>query len=155
MNGKLTVKSLIVLLLAVGLASGCLLGCSQQPASSGEGASASSSAAMENAMSVAVEIDPSAADGKVDLPAADLALISEDVDLSEGASAYDALVATGAVIEGDSYVTSINGLNEKAAGPTYGWMYEVNGEAPTVAASECELQPGDVVRWYYASWDAS
>lgn len=106
-------------------------------------------------MSVAVEIDPSAAEGKVDLPAADLALISEDVALPEGANAYDALVVTGAVIEGDSYVTSINGLAEKAAGPTYGWMYEVNGEAPTVAANECELKPDDVVRWYYASWDAS
>lgn len=148
MNEKHAIKqSIIVLLVALAMSCACLLGCAQPP-SPGSGSPA-------NEMTVAVIVDPSAADGKVDLPADDLAVIAEDVELPEGASAYDALVATGVAIEGDSYVTSINGLAEKAAGPTYGWMYEVNDESPVVAARECALQSGDEVRWFYGSWDAS
>lgn len=165
MNKKPTIRSIISLLMALALSGACLFGCSQAPSSS-EGsssaasasaaaaASAASSAATSNEMAVVVEIDPSAAEGKVDLPEADLAVASHDVALPDGSNAYDALAATGAVLEGsDSYVTSINGLAEKAAGPAYGWMYEVNGEAPTVAANEYVLAPNDTVRWYYASWE--
>lgn len=160
MNKKLSMRAVLGLLLAAVMASGCLFGCSQAPSSAASSSAssaaiASSAATSSDEMVVLVEIDPSAADGKVDLPSADLAAASQDVALPDGANAYDALAATGATLEGSSsYVTSINGLAEKAAGPTYGWMYEVNGEAPTVAANDYVLQAGDTVRWYYDSWDA-
>ena len=163
MNKKFSMRAVLGLLLAVAMASGCLAGCSQAPSSTASSSaassatvasSASSAATVSDEMVVLVEIDPSAADGKVDLPTADLAVASQDVALPNGANAYDALAATGATLEGSSsYVTSINGLAEKAAGSTYGWMYEVNGEAPTVAANDYVLQAGDTVRWYYGSWE--
>lgn len=159
MNKNLTSKSIrpiIGFLLALAMAGACLFGCASptNEGSSSNAASSASSVVASDEMTIAVEIDPTAAEGKVDLPASDFAATSQDVTLLEGDTAYEALVATGAVIEGSpSYVTSINGLAEKAAGPTYGWMYEVNGEAPTVAADEYKLQPDDDVRWYYGSWD--
>lgn len=152
MNKKLTIKSIMGLLLAMVMTSACLFGCAPASSSEGDSANALSEAAAQE-MTVAVQVDPTAAEGKVDAEATDLALLSQEVTVPEGATAYDALVATGAALEGsESYVTSINGLAEKAAGPTYGWMYEVNGEVPSVAANECALQPEDSVRWYYSSW---
>lgn len=156
MSKKFQIRSIVALMLAVVMASGCLFGCSPAPSSTaGSSSSAASSAATAAAeISVTVEVDPSAAEGKVDLASADLAPTSQTVDLPDGANAYDALAATNAVLEGSSsYVTSIDGLAEKAAGATYGWMYEVNGEAPTVAADGYVLQAGDTVRWYYTSWE--
>lgn len=150
MNGKLTLRSAIALAFAALAMSACLFGCGQSATSSSSSASGTASA--EGV--VTVEIDPSAAEGLVDLPADDLAIITDTLILTDDLTAYDALVTTGAAIEGEpSYVTSINGLAEKAAGPTYGWMYEVNGEAPTVAANEYLVEADDVVRWYYASWE--
>lgn len=162
MDKKSSMRAVLGLLLAVVMTSACLFGCSQAPSSTASSSassaavasSASSAATAYDEMVVLVEIDPSAAEGKVDLPTDDLAATSQDVALSDGANAYDALAATGATLEGtSSYVTSINGLAEKAAGSTYGWMYEVNGEAPTVAANEYLVEADDVVRWYYASWE--
>lgn len=70
------------------------------------------------------------------------------------ATAYDALVATGVQVDGSpSYVTSIGGIGEGEIGASSGWMYEVNGETPMVAANECVLQDGDLVRWYYGTWE--
>ncbi|MCI9129965.1 MAG: DUF4430 domain-containing protein [Eggerthellaceae bacterium] len=145
-------KSLLASMLAALMLSGALFGCSQPAEQSNATSSDSAASVAAETMAVSVEIDPSAADGLVEGVAE--ARVPQDVDVATGASAYDALVATGAELEGtSSYVTSINGLAEKAAGPTYGWMYEVNGEIPSVAADEYELQPGDAVRWYYASYE--
>lgn len=151
MNKKLTIKSVIALLFISALTSLCLFGCG----SSGTSTSASSDVDTGSVDTVVtVEIDPSAADGLVDLPAEDLAVVTEDVVLPDDSTAYDALTTIATSMEGtESYVTSINGLAEKAAGPSYGWMYEVNGEQPTVAANEYVVADGDVVRWYYGSWE--
>ncbi len=77
---------------------------------------------------------------------------SRTVTLSPGASVYDALVASGAGVGGSSsYVTSINGLSEKACGPTSGWTYYVNGSFPSKPAGSYKLNSDASVMWYYVT----
>ena len=71
-------------------------------------------------------------------------------------TAYDALVETGVSYNATTsafgmYVTAIAGLAEKDHGPQSGWKYSVNGAVPQTSASSYVLQPGDVVRWFYAT----
>ena len=96
-----------------------------------------------------MQIDPSAAEGKV--TGVDLTTFGpEDVFVKDGETAYDALLATDVDVYGNhSFVTSIDGLEEGAAGPTSGWMYMVNEEMPMVPANEYVLEEGDDVLWYY------
>ncbi|CAM4214619.1 hypothetical protein FHS16_000389 [Paenibacillus endophyticus] len=53
-----------------------------------------------------------------------------------------------------AYVSSINGEAAGTFGGWDGWMYEVNGVAPSVGASAYELKNDDVVRFYYSRWPA-
>lgn len=74
------------------------------------------------------------------------------VELSEGATVFDALVATGLPIGGSSeYVRSINGLSEYDYGKTSGWMYSVNDYTPMMSCGSYVLSDGDRVRWYYVT----
>ncbi|MDO5118222.1 MAG: DUF4430 domain-containing protein [Eggerthellaceae bacterium] len=74
------------------------------------------------------------------------------VELNEGATVYDALIATGLSFGGNSeYVRSINGLAEFDAGKTSGWMYSVNGNVPMTPCGGYTLSAGDNVRWYYVT----
>ena len=71
-------------------------------------------------------------------------------------TAYDALAETGVSYNATTsafgmYVTAIAGLAEKDHGPQSGWKYSVNGAVPQTSASSYVLQPGDVVRWFYAT----
>lgn len=161
-----TVKKLVsVLALLMALALVPLAGCagqggqSQSSASSSQAqtsaSSSSDSQAADEHIDVAVQVDAAAAqDGGVDTSAIDGIAGPSSYQLTADATAYDALVATGAQLDGTpSYVTSINGIAEGVDGKSSGWMYEVNGEAPTVAANECVLKNGDSVRWYFSSWE--
>ena len=47
------------------------------------------------------------------------------------------------------YVKGINNIYEYDCGDLSGWMYSVNGDFPTVSASEYTLSDGDSVRWIY------
>ena len=38
---------------------------------------------------------------------------------------------------------------------TSGWVFKVNGASPPVGADKVELKDGDVVLWYWATFDAS
>ncbi|WP_165051788.1 MULTISPECIES: DUF4430 domain-containing protein [unclassified Adlercreutzia] len=77
-------------------------------------------------------------------------MASTSVSLREGATAYDALCASGVSVSGSSsYVTAINGLAEKQVSAGSGWMYSVNGSTPMVPAGSYVLSSGDSVRWYY------
>ena len=76
---------------------------------------------------VYVEIDPSAAADKVSGDIDTTKFGPAEVFIVTGGTAYDALLATGAEVDGEpSYITSINGLAAGDAGPTSGWMYSVN-----------------------------
>ncbi len=78
------------------------------------------------------------------------------VTLSPGASAYDALLATGAGVNArgsvyGTYVAAIDGLAEKDHGGMSGWVYAVNGVEPQTACSNYKLSDGDVVAWLYVN----
>lgn len=76
------------------------------------------------------------------------------VQLQQGASAYDALVATGLPVNARNtqygvYVAGIAGLVEKQYGGASGWLYAVNGITPGFSAASYELASGDTVEWFY------
>ena len=78
------------------------------------------------------------------------------VTLSPGASAYDALLASGAGVNArgsvyGTYVAAIDGLAEKDHGGMSGWVYAVNGVEPQTACSNYKLSDGDVVAWLYVN----
>ena len=80
---------------------------------------------------------------------------SVSVTLGRGATAYDALVATGAAVGArpspfGTYVTSVDGLAAGERGGESGWKYSVDGAVPNVACSSFSLSDGQSVRWYYA-----
>ena len=119
--------------------------------SASSGASGSSDASPSPApasIAVSVVVDSSAA-ASLGFPAT---MASATLKLPEGATAYDALAATGLSLEGSSsYVSAVNGLAEKMMGGTSGWTYTVNGTMPMAAASNYILHEGDAVRWVYVS----
>ena len=74
------------------------------------------------------------------------------VEIAPGATALDALAATGL-----DYATSkrypdlvetIAGFSNKGQA---GWLYQVNGEVPLVAASKKEVAANDRVLWWYSN----
>ncbi len=79
---------------------------------------------------------------------------SHRVSLSQGATAYDALLATGASVSsgaypgGGTWVTAINGLGEDAS---HGWTYKVNGSMPNVMSDRYTVHDGDSVVWGYVT----
>lgn len=119
--------------------------------SSSSGALGSSDASPSPApasIAVSVVVDSSAA-ASLGFPAT---MASATLKLPEGATADDALAATGLSLEGSSsYVSAVNGLAEKMMGGTSGWTYTVNGTMPMTAASNYILHEGDAVRWVYVS----
>ena len=101
----------------------------------------------EPQIAVTVEIDATAGEGE---------LTTHDVELAEGATAYDALVAAADDVNASDsdygmYVAGINGLAAGDFGDMSGWMFEVNGEMAEVGCSEYQLADGDVVTWVYVT----
>ena len=76
------------------------------------------------------------------------------VSLRSGATAYDALLATGASVEsgayagGGTWVTAINGLGQDAS---HGWTYAVNGSMPGMMSDLYAVHDGDSVVWSYVT----
>ena len=94
-----------------------------------------------------VEIDATAADGES---------TSYDVEVEEGSTVYDALVATGVDVNASDsdygmYVMGIGGLASGDYGDMSGWTYEVNGEMAEVNCSELEVSDGDQIVWTYVT----
>ena len=79
---------------------------------------------------------------------------SHRVSVPQGATAYDALLATGASVSsgaypgGGTWVTAINGLGEDAS---HGWTYKVNGSMPNVMSDRYTVHDGDSVVWSYVT----
>lgn len=111
---------------------------------SSQGATASSTAS--SAVTVSVSVSSSAADGRVSG--------SAHPTFKKGATAYDALCATGLSVSTKSsqyglYVSAIGGLAEFEYGGKSGWMCSVNGSTPNVSCGKYVLKDGDTVSWYY------
>lgn len=109
-----------------------------------QGTNANSAA--PSTVTVSVSVSSSAADGRVSG--------SAHPTFKKGATAYDALCATGLSVSTKSsqyglYVSAIGGLAEFEYGGKSGWMYSVNGSAPNVSCGKYVLKDGDSVSWYY------
>lgn len=116
----------------------------QSGSSGSQGTNANSAAS--NTVTVSVSVSSSAADGRVSG--------SAHPTFKKGATAYDALCATGLSVSTKSsqyglYVSAIGGLAEFEYGGKSGWMYSVNGSAPNVSCGKYVLKDGDSVSWYY------
>lgn len=119
---------------------------SNSSSSNGNSQGTSASSAASNTVTVSVSVSSSAADGRVSG--------SAHPTFKKGATAYDALCATGLSVSTKSsqyglYVSAIGGLAEFEYGGKSGWMYSVNGSAPNVSCGEYVLKDGDTVSWYY------
>lgn len=104
------------------------------------------SSAASSTVTVSVSVSSSAADGRVSGSAHPI--------FKKGATAYDALCATGLSVSTKSsqyglYVSAIGGLAEFEYGGKSGWMYSVNGSTPNVSCGKYVLKDGDTVSWYY------
>ena len=69
--------------------------------------------------------------------------------LTEAARTYGIQTETRGA-EGMLYVTGIHYLYEYEFGDLSGWMYHVNGQAPSVGSDACVLHDGDLVEWLYS-----
>jgi hypothetical protein len=73
------------------------------------------------------------------------------VKLVQGATAVDALAATGLVYTYSKrfpdLVESVAGFSNKGQA---GWLYQVNGEVPLVAANKKHVSADDRVIWWYS-----
>lgn len=80
---------------------------------------------------------------------------SANPTFNQGATAYDALYATGLSPNAKDvppmgiYVDAIGGLAAGDYGGESGWKYSVNGIDPNYSAGSYILQDGDVVAWRY------
>lgn len=104
------------------------------------------STAKGDTITVSVSVSSSAADGRVSG--------SAHPTFKKGATAYDALCATGLSVSTKSsqyglYVSAIGGLAEFEYGGKSGWMYSVNGSTPNVSCGKYRLKDGDSVSWFY------
>lgn len=119
---------------------------SNSSSSNGNSQGTTASSAASSTVTVSVSVSSSAADGHVSG--------SAHPTFKKGATAYDALCATGLSVSTKSsqyglYVSAIGGLAEFEYGGKSGWMYSVNGSAPNVSCGKYVLKDGDTVSWYY------
>lgn len=119
---------------------------SNSSSSNGNSQGTSTSSTASSTVTVSVSVSSSAADGRVSG--------SAHPTFKKGATAYDALCATGLSVSTKSsqyglYVSAIGGLAEFEYGGKSGWMYSVNGSAPSVSCGKYVLKDGDTVSWYY------
>lgn len=119
---------------------------SNSSSSNGNSQGTTASSAASSTVTVSVSVSSSTADGRVSG--------SAHPTFKKGATAYDALCATGLSVSTKSsqyglYVSAIGGLAEFEYGGKSGWMYSVNGSAPNVSCGKYVLKDGDTVSWYY------
>lgn len=90
-------------------------------------------------------------------PADGIIFETTDFELAEGETVWDILTQAAQTysIQIDStngnmvYVAGINYLYEFDFGDLSGWIYHVNGAAPSVGCAEYKLQDGDKIEWLY------
>ncbi|MBO7353213.1 MAG: DUF4430 domain-containing protein [Lachnospiraceae bacterium] len=96
------------------------------------------------------------------IPSDGTILKKTEFELREGESVYELLVEgirgngihlenkkTSVGAHGAYYISGINHIYEYEYGELSGWMYYVNGEAPSVGCGDYILKDGDEVAWLY------
>lgn len=119
---------------------------SNSSSSNGNSQGTTANSTTSSTVTISVSVSSGAADGRVSG--------SAHPTFKKGATAYDALCATGLSVSTKSsqyglYVSAIGGLAEFEYGGKSGWMYSVNGSAPNVSCGKYVLKDGDSVSWYY------
>ncbi len=98
-----------------------------------------------------------ALDKGADVPQSGYILQSTEYTAAQGETVFDVLSAVcaenGVSLEyqSKSYIQGIGGLKTFDCGGSSGWMYRVNGIAPSKGASKYTLSDGDVIEWYYVT----
>ncbi|MBO4685637.1 MAG: DUF4430 domain-containing protein [Lachnospiraceae bacterium] len=95
--------------------------------------------------------------GENGLPADGVLLAPVRVPFKEGDTVYTALVIAAAdaglpldtSVASGGYIRGIGALHEFDFGSLSGWMYYVNGEAPSESSGAHPLRDGDVIEWRY------
>lgn len=96
--------------------------------------------------------------GENGLPSDGIILASVKIPFRDGDTVYNALAAAAADaglpldIGGtgsNAYIRGIGSLREFEYGSLSGWMYYVNGDAPSESCSTKKLRDGDVIEWRY------
>ncbi|MBR1749346.1 MAG: DUF4430 domain-containing protein [Ruminococcus sp.] len=110
---------------------------------------------------VTVSIDVFTIMGSSDsLPGDGYIISPTEVEIHDGDTAYDVLkriTREGGILldmKGSDdmiYVSGIDGIYEFDHGELSGWMYYVNGVAPSVNSSQLTLHDGDVIEWKYTT----
>ncbi len=153
-QGRIVVGS-IAMLLAMALTLTACASPAGAPTTSATGSAAgeaSQAAAMEVTISIAVQEGSELSEQN----AAFVPTEAMTVRLSQGATAFDALMASDAEVTSEEsaygiYVTAIDGLANGSEGPSSGWTYTVNGEMPTESADVHRLASSDEVRWTFVT----
>ena len=96
------------------------------------------------------------------VPESGVIMETTGMELHEGETVYDILIRavrengihmenmkTGLGAHGAYYISGINHIYEYEYGELSGWMYYVNGEAPSVGCGEYVLKDGDEIAWLY------
>ena len=95
--------------------------------------------------------------GENGLPADGILLAPVRVPFKEGDTVYTALVIAAAdaglpldtSVASGGYIRGIGALHEFDFGSLSGWMYYVNGDAPSESSGSFPLHDGDVIEWRY------
>ena len=95
--------------------------------------------------------------GENGLPSDGVLLAPVRVPFKEGDTVYTALVIAAAdaglpldtTVASGGYIRGIGTLREFDFGSLSGWMYYVNGEAPSESCNSRRLSDGDVIEWRY------
>ena len=92
------------------------------------------------------------------IPENGIILDTTEFQIAKGDTVYDILVEAAKKYkiqfenEGNAemaYISGINYLYEFDYGDLSGWVYHVNGEAPSVGCGEYTLSDGDKIEWHY------
>ncbi len=92
--------------------------------------------------------------GKSHIPENGIILEETEVEIQNGDTVYDILAEVckenGILFSANmGYIEGINNLFEMDFGKSSGWIYFVNGEAPSVGCNSFELADGDKIEWHY------
>lgn len=120
-------------------------------------------------VTVTIRCDPAVLEcGSAGLPEDGVILSAAEFDISEGETAFGVLIRaakkyrihvenSGSVSGGflPVYIVGINHIYEFQHGDLSGWVYRVNGVAPSVGCGDYRLSDGDSVEWLYTCGDGS
>ena len=114
---------------------------------------ASASASSADASSTAVEADEAFYSLKVDATEAGEGVLFDGMGIAEkGETVYQVLVDANLplAVDNSSGSATVYGIgNAIADDGKAGWLFTVNGEAPSVGADKLEVNDGDVIEWTY------